>query len=86
MVGALGQAAQAEAGALVAALLLLAVLQMLESPPLKAVAYQPEPLSWKSAAVTCLLNVCSWQAGHWVKGASLIFGKTSWVWPQDEQQ
>ena len=73
MVGALGQAAQAEAGALVAALLLLAVLQMLESPPLKSVAYQPEPLSWKSAAVTCLLNVCSWQAGHWVKGASLIF-------------
>jgi hypothetical protein len=25
-------------------------------PPLKSVTYQPEPLSWKPAAVTCFLN------------------------------
>ena len=27
------------------------------SPPRKSVTYQPEPLSWKPAAVTCLTNV-----------------------------
>lgn len=29
----------------------------LPEPPLKSVAYQPDPLSWKPAAVICLVNV-----------------------------
>jgi len=56
-------AAAAVAGALVAA----------APPPLKSVAYQPEPLSWKPAAVSCLLNVSWPQEGHCVKGSSEIF-------------
>jgi hypothetical protein len=51
--------------------------------PLKSVAYQPEPLSWKPAAVSCLLNVAAPQAGHSVSGASEIFCRTSLAWPQD---
>ena len=31
----------------------------------KSVAYQPEPLSWKPAAVSCLVNVAAPQAGQW---------------------
>jgi hypothetical protein len=51
------------------------------APPLlplrKSVTYQPEPLSWKPAAVTCLENVSFPQAGHCVSGASLSFRSTS---------
>jgi hypothetical protein len=52
-------------------------------PPLKSVAYQPEPLSWKPAAVSCLENVDLPQAGQSVNGSSAIFCKTSLAWPQD---
>jgi hypothetical protein len=53
------------------------------APPLKSVAYQPDPLSWKPAAVSCLLNVALPQAGQSVSGASEIFCRTSLAWPQD---
>lgn len=33
-------------------------------PPLKSVTYQPEPLSWKPAAVTCFLKAAAWHAGQ----------------------
>ena len=52
-------------------------------PPRKSVTYQPEPLSWKPAAVTCLENAAAPQAGHTVSGASDIFCNTSLAWPQD---
>ena len=52
-------------------------------PPRKSVAYQPEPLSWKPAAVTCLVNAEAPQAGHSVSGASDIFCRTSLLCPQD---
>jgi hypothetical protein len=52
-------------------------------PPLKSVAYQPDPLSWKPAAVSCLLKVGLPQAGQSVSAASAIFCKTSLAWPQD---
>jgi hypothetical protein len=52
-------------------------------PPLKSVAYQPDPLSWKPAAVSCLLKVALPQAGQSVNGVSEIFCKTSLAWPQD---
>jgi len=55
-------------------------------PPRKSVTYQPEPLSWKPAAVTCLLKVSAPQAGQVVKGASDIFCKTSFAWPQALQR
>jgi hypothetical protein len=51
-------------------------------PPLKSVAYQPEPLSWKPAAVSCLVKVAAWQAGQSVSKSSEIFCKTSLAWPQ----
>jgi hypothetical protein len=54
-----------------------------DDPPLKSVAYQPEPLSWKPAAVSCLLKVGEPQEGHFVRGSSDIFCKTSLAWPQD---
>ncbi len=46
-------------------------------PPLKSVAYQPEPLSWKPAAVSCLENVGLPHSGQSVSGASAIFCSTS---------
>jgi len=52
-------------------------------PPLKSVAYQPEPLSWKPAAVSCFENVALPQVGQSVNGASEIFCKTSLAWPQE---
>jgi len=55
-------------------------------PPRKSVTYQPEPLSWKPAAVTCLLKVSAPQAGQVVKGASDIFCKASLAWPQALQR
>ena len=57
------------AGAGVAALLLPLFL--------KSVAYQPEPLSWKPAAVSCLEKASAPQAGQVVSGASEIFRSTS---------
>jgi hypothetical protein len=55
-------------------------------PPRKSVTYQPEPLSWKPAAVSCFLNVSAPHAGQAVSGASDIFCKTSLAWPQDSQR
>jgi len=52
-------------------------------PPRKSVTYQPEPLSWKPAAVTCLEKASAPQAGHTVSGASEIFCSTSLAWPQE---
>ena len=51
-------------------------------PPRKSVTYQPEPLSWKPAAVSCFLNAGAPHAGQSVSGASLIFCSTSLAWPQ----
>jgi hypothetical protein len=45
--------------------------------PRKSVTYQPLPLSWKPAAVTCLLKASLPQFGQTVKGASEIFCSTS---------
>jgi hypothetical protein len=53
-----------------------------EPPPLKSVAYQPVPLSWKPGAVSCLLNLGAPQTGQSVRESSLIFCKTSLAWPQ----
>ena len=50
--------------------------------PLKSVAYQPLPLSWKPAAVSCLCSAGAWQLGHSVRGASEIFCSASNAWPQ----
>jgi len=52
-------------------------------PPRKSVTYQPEPLSWNPAAVTCLAKAGLPQAGQSVKGGSDIFCKKSLAWPQD---
>jgi hypothetical protein len=63
----------------------LATPLLAPSPPLrKSVTYQPEPLSWKPAAVTCLENADAPQAGHTVSGSSEIFCSTSLAWPQAE--
>ena len=51
-------------------------------PPLKSVAYQPVPLSWKPGAVNCLEKAAAPQAGQSVNGASDIFWSTSLAWPQ----
>jgi hypothetical protein len=42
-------------------------------PPRKSVTYQPEPLSWKPAAVTCFLKVSAPQAGQVLSTGSDIF-------------
>lgn len=55
-------------------------------PPRKSVTYQPEPLSWNPAAVTCLLKASAPQAGQVVRGESDIFCKTSLAWPQAPQR
>jgi hypothetical protein len=52
-------------------------------PPLKSVAYQPEPFSWNPAAVTCFLNDGLEQDGQTSSGASDIFCSTSLANPQD---
>src|SRR5690606_7624046 len=54
-----------------------------EEPLRKSVTYQPEPLSWKPAAVSCLVKAAAPQAGQSVSGASDIFCRTSLAWPQD---
>jgi len=61
----------------------LAGAEAAELPPRKSVAYQPEPLSWKPAAVTCFLKAGALHWGQSFKGASDIFCKTSLVCPQD---
>ena len=53
------------------------------APPLKSVAYHPDPLSWNPAAVNCLENDGLPQAGQSVNGASDIFCRTSLLCPQD---
>ena len=50
-------------------------------PPRKSVTYQPEPFSWKPAAVTCLRNASFPHSGHCDSGASLIFWSTSFAKP-----
>ena len=47
--------------------------------PRKSVTYQPEPFNWKPAAVTCLRNVDSPQAGHTVSTGSETFCSTSFA-------
>jgi len=73
------------------AVLLAAPLSLVEltasalglSPPLKSVTYQPEPLSWKPAAVTCFENCGSAHCKHTLRGGSESFCKTSLAKPQD---
>jgi len=58
-------------------------------PPLplrKSVTYQPVPLSWNPAAVSCFLKVLLAQDGQSVKGASDTFCNTSLAKPQDSQR
>lgn len=55
-------------------------------PPRKSVTYQPDPLSWKPAAVTCLVKVDWWHCGHSVSTGSEIFCSTSCAWPQAPQR
>ena len=74
----------AAAGAAEVAALLAAGVAVLAAgllPSLKSVAYQPEPLSWKPAAVSCFSIVALPQALHSGAGA-LIFCSTSSAWPQ----
>lgn len=52
-------------------------------PPRKSVTYQPVPLSWKPAAVTCFSNADWPQLGQSLRGASDIFCKTSLANPQE---
>jgi hypothetical protein len=52
-------------------------------PPLKSVAYQPDPFNWNPAAVTCFLKVDEPQLGQSLRGASDIFCNTSLANPQD---
>src|SRR5690606_7916926 len=51
-------------------------------PLRKSVTYQPEPLSWKPAAVTCLAKVSWPHSGQTDSGASENFCSTSLAWPQ----
>jgi len=54
-------------------------------PPLllrKSVTYQPDPLSWKPAAVNCLENAACPHWGQSVNGASASFCNTSCWCPQ----
>ncbi len=51
--------------------------------PLKSVAYQPAPLSWNPAAVTCFLNAGCAHEGQSTKGASESFCSTSLAKPQE---
>jgi hypothetical protein len=64
----------------------LAAPLLLLLPPRKSVTYQPEPFSWKPAAVTCFENVSFPHSGHCVSGLSLSFWSTSFWWPQDAQR
>jgi hypothetical protein len=59
-----GEAAGALAGAAASDLDSVDGAELPPLPPRKSVTYQPEPLSWKPAAVTCLENVSAPHAGH----------------------
>lgn len=78
---AAGAAAASAAGLPAAASLAALPTPLLApSPPLrKSVTYQPAPLSWKPAAVTCLVNAEAPQAGQTVSGSSEIFCSASLV-------
>lgn len=52
----------------------------------KSVTYQPLPLSWKPAAVTCLRNVSLLHSGHTDKGGSEILRKISCAKPHDSHR
>ncbi|MEY2654521.1 MAG: hypothetical protein RLZZ524_1549 [Pseudomonadota bacterium] len=66
------------AGAAVEVPAVVAAAELPVEPPLrKSVAYQPEPLSWKPAAVTCLENVSAPQAGQVLRVGSDSFCSTS---------
>src|SRR6267142_993432 len=54
--------------------------------PLKSVAYQPVPLSWKPAAESCLRYSGLPQAGHTESGASDTFCRCSSWCPQIAQR
>lgn len=53
-------------------------------PSRKSVTYQPDPFSWKPAAVTCFSSVSCPHAGQVVSGASEIFRRMSLTIPQDK--
>jgi hypothetical protein len=58
----------------------------LEPLPLKSVAYQPLPFSWKPAAVTIFEKL---GLPHWVQtvtGASPTFCRNSCWWPHSPQR
>ncbi len=68
---------------------LLPALLPAPPPPLplrKSVTYQPVPLSWKPAAVSCFLNSALPHSGQSVSGASEIFCRTSLAKPQASQR
>lgn len=46
-------------------------------PPRKSVTYQPDPLSWNPAAVTCLEKASAPQAGQVLNAGSDSFCSTS---------
>jgi hypothetical protein len=55
-------------------------------PPLKSVAYQPLPFSWKPAAVTIFEKDSSPHFVQRVCGGSLSFCRNSCWWPHWEQR
>ena len=57
-----------------------------EVPPLKSVTYQPDPFSWKPAAVTCLRNPSAPQAGQIDNGGSDTLRNRSAAWPHASQR
>ena len=58
------------------------------APPLlrKSVTYQPLPLSWKPAAVTCLRKVSLLHSGHTDSGGSEILRNMSCAKPHDSHR
>jgi hypothetical protein len=66
------------------------VAPALLAPPLplprKSVTYQPEPLSWKPAAVNCFLKLALLHDGQMVNTSSDIFCSTSLAKPQASQR
>lgn len=52
----------------------------------KSVTYQPLPLSWKPAAVTCLRKVSLLHSGHTDKGGSEILRNISCAKPHDSHR
>ncbi len=67
-------------------LALSALASGLAGEPLKSLAYQPLPLSWKPAAVSNLFNDSLPHSGQVVSGASLIFRRNSFWNPQALQR